>query len=427
MGIHEYASKRVKRFKEGWKHNWKMRIGLMGGLACFYTLNGISRPDETLRKDYFLPEKIAVVDTNLPYEMEGEDGLEKYVYTDNVDFSQDFYLETERYRIEKDKDWAPTRALGHVGSLPMKLMFWDWNIGLGLDEKRSRAVVSILENNKEIDNITVRINHNKFFKDMYRLFRDDRVAERNSWLARGTVGVLFTFPELFAELRRGDYYNPMTQTAIVYSNLESISGHEIGHHQDFQRFDSDWAYGLSRSFPPAMLYQEWQASQNSLQSLEAPDHWQFSRFLLPAFFTYCMGSYFGSKVLLQKQAFGAMRGERIQEELNGVEGSKEQRNEIIAKYQGEFVEMVKQAKFGVTMPQVFRHMGTTNASLYGGIGSYMAVAALGAPALLTYAGFAGGMWATTKVVNNIWGESVPYQHETIARANTEKKKEKKNL
>ena len=118
-----------------------------------------------------------------------------------------------------------------------------------MDAEKSKAVLSILESNKNIKDLTVRINHNEPIYDCYRLFSDEKVKKRNNWFARTLIGVPSSIlGELFAELRRGDYYNPMNQTAVLYSNIESIAAHEIGHHKDFQRFTSDWEYSMSNIF-----------------------------------------------------------------------------------------------------------------------------------------------------------------------------------
>lgn len=314
---------------------------LVGGLAIWYTFTG--QPTSS-KKEYPLPNEIRVVGTTLPYtyrpkEMSRispdskdlskekisnsedkersistdyeeppyskkswttsfkDNELEKIVRTADIDFSRDFKIRTERYRLVTDKDWLISRLIGHVASIPCKLYFWDWDVGWGLDEDRARAVLSMLENNKNINGVTVRINHNKVWYDCYRLFGDKKVADRNNLLARLFIGLPMTFSgELFAELRRGDYYNPMTQTAILYSNIEAISAHEIGHNQDFSRFTSDWEYQIARVLPPVMLYQEWQASMvNARKNLGPDDKWQFKRYLLPAFLTYLLAFYGSSK------------------------------------------------------------------------------------------------------------------------------------
>ena len=77
-------------------------------------------------------------------------------------------------------NWLPSRIIGHTVSMLTRLYFWDMDIGWGLDEDRSQAVLSMLEKNKDIKDLTVRMNHNEALYDMVRLFSDDKVQERNN-------------------------------------------------------------------------------------------------------------------------------------------------------------------------------------------------------------------------------------------------------
>ena len=85
--------------------------------------------------------------------------------------------------------------------------------------------------------------------------------------------------------------NPLTQTVVCYSNIESVTAHELGHHKDCQRFDRDWIYILARPLPPVFLYQEWKASSRACDIMSKEDGWQFNRYLMPAFLTYCLATY----------------------------------------------------------------------------------------------------------------------------------------
>ncbi|MEK6857260.1 MAG: hypothetical protein AABX39_01595, partial [Nanoarchaeota archaeon] len=211
-------------------------------------------------------------------------------------------IKTDRYRLVKSDDWLPSRVCGHVMSVLRKLYFWDHNVSLGLDDKKSRAVLAMLENNEKLKDLTVRINHNEAIYDGYRLFADEKVVERNNVVARATLGVLSCLcNELWAELSRGDYYNPLTQTVVTYSNVECIPAHELGHHQDYQRFSSDWEYSLLGILPPVKLYKEWMASSNAKEMLETQDKFQFNRYLLPAFLTYVLAAWSLLKRLTKKK------------------------------------------------------------------------------------------------------------------------------
>jgi len=279
---------------------------LAGLLSPWYFFTSPSAEKIEGRKDYPIPQEIRVVDTSLPYEtrekivdftnsdgnVEKKTELEKIVKTEDIDFSKDFEIKTDRYRLVKDDDWLPSRFIGHIMAMPFRIFLWDGDVGWGNDEKRARAVLSMLEQNKDIEGLTVRLNHNEAFYDLYRIFTDKKLRERNNFIARATLGTLTCLKdEIWAELFRGDYYNPLSKTVVVYSNLESIAAHEIGHHKDFSRFSSDWEYSLFRLLPPVMLYQEWKASTNAKEMLGSEDKWQFNRYLMPAFLTYVLATY----------------------------------------------------------------------------------------------------------------------------------------
>jgi hypothetical protein len=106
--------------------------------------------------------------------------------------------------------------------------------------------------------------------------------------------------EMWAEFARGDYYNPLTQTAVLYSNVESIAAHEIGHSEDFHRFRMDWLYALAPVIPGGHLYQESRASLYAKDMLNAEDNYQFYRYLIPAFVTYVLSEINGIRKFIKK-------------------------------------------------------------------------------------------------------------------------------
>lgn len=277
----------------------KLAIGV-AGLALWYIMNSAPSNPVPSSVRYPLPDHIDVVKAEYvnnqgnQVEIESKNGsLETIVLkTKDIDFDEDFKLETKRYRLVKDDDWLPSRLVGHTAAMFTRLFFWDWDAGWGLDEEKSKTVLSMLESKEELKGLTVRINHNEGFYDWYRMNTQNDLTERNPFLYRWTVGSLVSFKdEIFAEFARGDYYNPLTKTVVLYSNIESVSAHEFGHHADFERFDTDWVYDISRILPPVMLYQEWQASKTyATKIMSEEDGWQFNRYLIPAFGTYCLAT-----------------------------------------------------------------------------------------------------------------------------------------
>ena len=243
--------------------------------------------------------------------LEGSKKEVKVVKIKDIPFKDDFKIKTDRYQLIRDTDWFPSRLVWHTVSCISKLLFWDEQIWWWLDEKRTKAVLSMLEQNKDIQNLTVRVNHNEWFYDWYRMMFHKDLREENPFLYRLIKWSWDTaIDEIWAEFWRGDYYNALTRTVVLYSNIESIAAHELGHHVDFDKFPKEmkmndplarWIYDGSRYFPPVMLYQEWQASKNAKALMSKEDEYQFRRYLIPAFYTYLLSvifiifSYFSQK------------------------------------------------------------------------------------------------------------------------------------
>ncbi len=283
----------------------KIKLGILGaglaGMLGCYVVGGVQHMMEPSLDEAVVMEEYSDCDGELPeYIMTVDGPLE----TASIDFTEDFEIETDRYRLVKDEDLGISRVLGWFGSLGVKMLFLDYDMGKGLDEEHAKRVLEMLEENEDISGITVRINHTGALEDFGRLFTDDDVKERNPFLARLFLGVPTSIlEEMWAELARGDYYNPLTQTVVVYSNVSSVAAHEIGHHQDYQRHKSDWWYALlGSSFAPTRLYQEGAASFKYADKLLAPDEqYEMVRYLVPAFITYGMGFSIGAVNWVKKR------------------------------------------------------------------------------------------------------------------------------
>jgi hypothetical protein len=279
-----------KKLKEEYGRWFKKLAVGAAALATWYVLTTPSPKDMSpTSQNYILPKEIKVTETSLPthQRVNSKGTIDYYINTEDITKNEKFSIKTDRYTVEKDKDYALTRAIGHAMTLMPKAFFWDWDIGRGVDTSKTKAFIAMLEQDTAIKDITVRLGYNAAWKDFNRLFTDEKVKERNGFLARVAIGLPTTiFYEIWAELGRGDYYNAITQTAVIYSNVESIGAHEIGHHKDFQRYDRDWIYQLLRPIPPVTLFQEGKASFYAKDMMSDKDAWQFNRYLIPAFAAY---------------------------------------------------------------------------------------------------------------------------------------------
>ncbi|MBR9705249.1 hypothetical protein GOV12_07590 [Candidatus Pacearchaeota archaeon] len=364
------------------------KIAMVLAPLYYFTSGSSEVPVETR---YPLPAEIKVVDTDLPYterQLNSENSeLEKIVKVEDIDFSGNFFIETERYTLVKNEDWIESKAIGHVMSIPHKLLFWDWDISWGLDSEKSRTALAILENDVEIKDITVRLNHTEAWYDIDRMFEDDKLINRNPFLSRITLGVgIGLFSEIWCEFTRGDYYNPMTQTAVVYSNVESIFSHEIGHHKDFQRFDTDWEYCLSGSIAPISIYQEGRATSNANEMLSSEDRNQTGRYLLPAFLTYCIGSWYISKKILQIKMMKSNHDSRDIKDVDENERPK------------------------IRPLQTLRHLVSWNTQLYAGIATYSGLGSQNLGEALSCVGFLVAYQGTGKIFDKTFGRIAPYDH-----------------
>lgn len=280
---------------------WMYWFLLAWWLAWLIATAPVPEKQTSIEERYNLPKEIVVKSTTTNFEERVIDILDKdgnptwkvasvkVIHPNEIDFSEDFKIETDRYKIVKDDDWIPSRLIWHTLSCISKAIFFESWIWWWLDEKRTRAIVSMLENNKNIKDITVRINHNEWFYDWYRMMTEDKLTEKNHFLYRLIIGTIESFgEEIFAEFFRWDYYNPLTRTTVLYSNIESIWAHELWHNVDIDRFSDQWIYQLARIIPPVMVYQERQASQNAKEIMSKEDEYQFRRYLIPAFYTYLL-------------------------------------------------------------------------------------------------------------------------------------------
>ncbi len=194
-------------------------------------------------------------------------------------------LEIGTNTLEIKRDDPISRSLSFIGNLPTKLLFLSTKIGSYPKEETQDYVQKYLEDSG-LENTTVRIGHSRIFKDLYRLFKDDRL-KKTSLLGRILLGIPTTLlGGLQSKLTRSDHYNPFTKTATVYSNVPAIGLHELGHAKDFEEKNSPTLYALARSFFPVALYQEYKASRKAYKSLKEKDKGQSYRYLIPAFASY---------------------------------------------------------------------------------------------------------------------------------------------
>ena len=183
--------------------------------------------------------------------------------------------------------------LGNVLALPGKLLLWDWRFcNFDISPQTEASLVQYLDANSLpfFEDTKFRLKEYTPLKDLKRLVSNHQVA----WPYRLVIGLPVTLlidvllpGRLFPW---GDYYNPYTNTAHLYSDDPPIAIHEAGHAFDFADFPHKGTYALLRIIPFMDLYQERAASDNAINYFIAkrdrPTELHAYRVLWPAYGTY---------------------------------------------------------------------------------------------------------------------------------------------
>jgi hypothetical protein len=191
----------------------------------------------------------------------------------------------------------PIDFLGNLLALPGKLILWNWQFANhSVSDETEAVLVRYLEARSlpAFEDTAYRINQYSPIQDLHALIKNKHVA----WPYRLLLGLPLTFiydvvlpGRLFPW---GDYYNPYTNTAHLYSDDPAVALHEAGHAYDFSDFGLKGTYALLRIVPFMDLYQEWQASELAINHLidvgDRDAEFRAYKTLFPAYGTYA-GSY----------------------------------------------------------------------------------------------------------------------------------------
>ncbi len=207
-------------------------------------------------------------------------------------------------QIQRGRPCLPIDAVGNVLALPAKVFLFDWHFADHTFSARNEAlVVEFVEQYpKEVGETQVQLNQYAPHHDLARLMKNHNVA----WPYRITIGLLSTLVMDVMLPGRvmpwGDYYNPWTNTAHIYSDHPAVALHELGHSYDINRRRYKGSYAFARMLPFVNLYQEWEASDAAIdhfiETKNRTEELRAYKILYPAYGTY-MGSYlpfFGSIV-----------------------------------------------------------------------------------------------------------------------------------
>ncbi len=203
-----------------------------------------------------------------------------------------------RRQVERGRPNIVIDTLGNILAWFPKLLFFDSRFdNHAISEHTEAYVVEYLDGHQQTAGETmVRLNQYAPHKDFKRLFKNRKVA----WPYRILLGIPAELFETLAPGRLfpwGDYYNPWSDTAHLYSDHPAIALHELGHSYDINRRRHKGTYAAVRIIPFVDLYQEYQASAHAILYLrETNDHQaeiSAYRILYPAY-----GSYIGRYLFL---------------------------------------------------------------------------------------------------------------------------------
>ncbi len=184
-------------------------------------------------------------------------------------------------------------TIGRINSIPINFLLGTPEASLQSPSKKvGEEIKEKLKNTKTKGKIDVYMGHSPFFREMKRLFQNDR---RTNFFLRMGLGIPSTIAGsiLAGKLSRADHYNPFSESVHVYHPNKAVALHEIGHALDFDKARLPGLKAVARILPPFTLKQEWQASRNAMKYLDRNEQQEAAKILEPAFGTY-VGAFGGS-------------------------------------------------------------------------------------------------------------------------------------
>ena len=200
-------------------------------------------------------------------------------------------------QIERGASVPPVDFLGNVFAVPLKLLLWNRKVALHSISPATEAELVEYLDARDVpafEDTKYQLNEYRPGQDLSRLVHNRHVA----WPYRLLFGLPTTL--VFDVLLPGrlfpwgDYYNPFTNTAHLYSDHPAVILHEAGHAYDFANRRWKGTYAAARIIPGVDLYQEYKASKEAFRYLqerrELDKELDAYKVLYPAYGTY-VGAY----------------------------------------------------------------------------------------------------------------------------------------
>lgn len=193
------------------------------------------------------------------------------------------------------------------------------------DEVKHREAIAQMQKRfpQELSDVGLRFEGSNITDDYRRLWNNNRITPVGKLLG----GLTLPVTTLSTVLNRSSHYNPFTNTATVYGDVDPITSHELGHAVDFNRVQgnpSDWRNRLTRdaytfarmpeaaiglNAGPVTQWMEIQANRNVDKALSGIKNKQKQRDtraeawrrLAPAYGTYAAAGTVGALSLVESK------------------------------------------------------------------------------------------------------------------------------
>lgn len=219
-------------------------------------------------------------------------------------------------------------SIGRLNFAPYALLLGQENAINHLrsaDEVKHREAIDRMRKRfpKELADVGLRFEGSNITDDYRRLWNNNRITPVGKLLG----GLTLPATTLSTVMSRGSHYNPFTNTATVYGDVDPITSHELGHAVDFNRVQgnqSDWRNRLTRdaytfarmpeaaiglNAGPVTQWMEIQANRNVDRALSGIKNKQKQRDtraeawrrLAPAYGTYAAAGAVGALSLVESK------------------------------------------------------------------------------------------------------------------------------
>lgn len=194
---------------------------------------------------------------------------------------------TIEYNTKKD---IVANTIGHILAIPTThTILWTW--GSAFQNAKPELADQLFERYKDVPwkgDVLVRVGHTSLIGDIKRMLARNEDIRGRPWALKDPIGkviegvgkfaaaIKMTVDVIGAKFKRSDYYNPFSNTVVVYHPRLAAGMHELGHAEWFNQMENkkrlSYNIGLMNQFlyvPFLRPYIEWQASANAMKHFKS--------------------------------------------------------------------------------------------------------------------------------------------------------------